>query len=698
MAENSSGLVRGVRAAGAVTGRWLHRTDYLKKWLFLGALIGVVAGLGAIGFYWLLESSTGWLLRDIGGYTPPTAAGDGGHSGSGTGFSAFTRPWAIPLTVGGGALLSALLVFTFAPEAEGHGTDAAIKAIHQNPRGIRPVTVAIKLIASALTIGSGGSGGREGPTAQISAGFGSVLARWFDLRPGDGRIAVGVGIGSGIGAIFGAPLGGAVLAASIAYKEDFDNRVLIPGFITSIVAFAVFGSVEGYAPLFGDAATSYRFTDPAQLLWFAVIGIIAGVIGIAYSRGFYGTVRLNAAIPGAGRWSKIAKATVGGVLVGLMGLAMPQVLGTGYGWAQKALEAEALLMLPLWLVIVLPLAKIAATSLSIGTGGSGGIFGPGVVIGAFVGAAVWRVLHELDAPWLPDGPAPFAVVGMMACFGSIAHVPLAVMLMVAEMTGSYNIMVPGMLAVGLAYLLVRQTGDTIYSEQLDSRESEYANRVSDGLPLLDRIQVFEVRRSVTALSETDHWAQARTALAAAPIDGLPVIDADGRMVGVLDTAAAEQADPGEESIRSAVRRDAGSVRDSATLETAVQALPAGHRWLTVVDDERKVCGIVTVADIVGGYRRAVDEDARRFGRIAEGAEFTEMTVGAGSAAIGTAATALDLPAGALVLSVMRGPAVLPADDELVMAAGDTVTVLSAPEDVAGLRALLGGEPASVAGA
>src|SRR5699024_4533675 len=141
-----------------------------------------------------------------------------------------------------------------------HGTDAAIKAIHQNPRGIRPVTVAIKLIASALTIGSGGSGGREGPTAQISAGFGSVLARWFDLRPGDGRIAVGVGIGSGIGAIFGAPLGGAVLAASIAYKEDFDNRVLIPGFITSIVAFSVFGSVEGYAPRFGGGPTSYSVT------------------------------------------------------------------------------------------------------------------------------------------------------------------------------------------------------------------------------------------------------------------------------------------------------------------------------------------------------------------------------------------------------------------------------------------------------
>src|SRR5699024_10630811 len=237
---------------------------------------------------------------------------------------------------------------------------------------------------------------------------------------------------------------------------------------------------------------------------------------------------------------------------------------TGYGWAQKALEAEALLMLPLWLVIVLPLAKIAATSLSIGTGGSGGIFGPGVVIGAFVGAAVWRVLHELDAPWLPDGPAPFAVVGMMACFGSIARVPLAVMLMVAEMTGSYNIMVPGMLAVGLAYLLVRKSGDTIYSEQLDSRESEYAARVKVGLPLLDRVRVADVRRDVTTVAVTEDWARARAAVASADIDGLPVVDEDGRMVGVLDTAAADAAESDTESIRPAVRRNAGSVRDSAT--------------------------------------------------------------------------------------------------------------------------------------
>ena len=134
----------------------------------------------------------------------PTPAGEGGHRASAT----FTRPWALPLVVGLGALLGAILVFRFAPEAEGHGTDAAISAVHHNPRGIRFRAVVVKIVASALTIGSGGSGGREGPTGQISAGFASLLARELDLSPADARIAVVTGIGSGIGAIFGAPLGG----------------------------------------------------------------------------------------------------------------------------------------------------------------------------------------------------------------------------------------------------------------------------------------------------------------------------------------------------------------------------------------------------------------------------------------------------------------------------------------------------------
>jgi chloride channel protein, CIC family len=450
---------------------WVNRSGYLRKWLVLGITIGVIAGLGAVAFYLALDYAGKFLLGYLGGYDIPKPVGDGGDPGS----PGFDRPWAIPLITFGGALVSAFLVAKLAPEAAGHGTDSAIEAVHTDPRAIRTRAIVVKTIASALTIGSGGSAGREGPAAQISAGFGSLLTRRLNLSDEDGRIAVSLGIGSGIGAIFGAPLGGAVLAASIVYREDFDYKALVPGFITSATAFGVFGSILGFDPLFGFVAADFRFQHPLQLLWCAGLGVVAAAIGYLYARIFYGTVGLTARLPGG----PVVKPAVGGLLVGLMALAIPQVLASGYGWVQKAAATDTLMTIPLWIVLILPLAKIVATSLSIGTGGSGGIFGPGVVIGGFAGAAVWRLGELMDAPGLPASPGVFVVVGMMACFGSVAHAPLAVMIMVAEMTGSFSVLPCAMVAVGVAYLLISRTDVTIYRAQRRDREEAEAERQHD---------------------------------------------------------------------------------------------------------------------------------------------------------------------------------------------------------------------------
>ncbi|MCW2689928.1 MAG: chloride channel protein [Mycobacterium sp.] len=451
-------------------GAFIRRSGYLRKWLILGIAIGAIAGLGAVVFYLALRYTGEFLLGYLAGYDVPTASGDGGNHGS----AGFERPWAIPLVTLGGALVSAWIVAKFAPEAEGHGTDNAIEAVHTDPRAIRARVVLVKMISSALTIGSGGSAGREGPTAQISAGFGSLLTRRLNLSDADGRIAVSLGIGSGIGAIFGAPLGGAVLAASIIYREDFDYRSLIPGFITSGTAFAVFGSILGFDPLFGFVAPDYRF-QPSQLGWFLLIGIVAAAIGYLYARTFYGTVALTHRLPGG----PVLKPAVGGLLVGLLALVIPQILSSGYGWVQLASDRDTLMTIPLWIVLILPVAKIVATSLSIGTGGSGGIFGPGIVIGAFVGAAIWRLLDLIGAPAVPDGPGVFVVVAMMACFGSVAHAPLAVMIMVAEMTGSFSVLPGAMITVGIAYLLISRTGVSIYRSQRLDRETARAERERD---------------------------------------------------------------------------------------------------------------------------------------------------------------------------------------------------------------------------
>ncbi len=461
-------------AAGGRFGASIRSSAYLRKWLLLGTTIGVIAGLGAVVFYFVLKYTADFLLGYLAGYHLPTPVGEGGSHGS----PGFIRPWAIPLVTTGGALLSALIVAKLAPEATGHGTDEAIEAVHGDPRSIRFRAVLVKMVASALTIGSGGSAGREGPTAQISAGFSSLLTRRLHLSDEDGRTAVALGIGAGIGAIFAAPLGGAVLAASIPYRDDFDYRCLIPGFITSGTAYAVLGAFLGFEPLFGYIDAEYRFEKAWPLLWFVVIGLIAAAIGYLYARTFHASVALTHRLPGG----PVLKPAIGGLLVGLLGLLMPEILSSGYGWAQLAADRGSLLQIPLWIVLVLPIAKIVATSLTIGTGGSGGLFGPGIVIGAFTGAAIWRLGELSGLPGVPDGPGIFVVVGMMACFGSVARAPLAIMIMVAEMTGSFSVVPGAIIAVGIASLLMSRINVTIYEAQRLNRntaEAERAGQLSD---------------------------------------------------------------------------------------------------------------------------------------------------------------------------------------------------------------------------
>jgi chloride channel protein, CIC family len=460
--------VASARGAGGRFGASIRKSGYLQKWLLLGVTIGFVAGLGAVIFYLALKYTGEFLLGYLGGYHIPTPVGEGGGHGD----PGFRRPWAIPLVTTGGALLSAFIVANLAPEATGHGTDQAIEAVHGDPRAIRFRAVLVKMVASALTIGSGGSAGREGPTAQISAGFSSLLARRLHLSDEDGRIAVALGIGAGIGAIFAAPLGGAVLAASITYRDDFDYRCLLPGFITSGTAYAVLGAFLGFDPLFGYIDAEYRFERAWPLLWFVVIGLVAFAVGYLYARTFHAAVRLTRRLPGG----PVLKPAIGGLLVGLLGLLIPQILSSGYGWAQLAADRGSLLGIPLWIVVMLPVAKVVATSLSIGTGGSGGLFGPGIVIGAFVGAAVWRLGELSGIPGVPHDPGIFVVVGMMTCFGSVARAPLAIMIMVAEMTGSFSVVPGAILSVGIAALLMSRTNVTIYESQRLDRETAAAER------------------------------------------------------------------------------------------------------------------------------------------------------------------------------------------------------------------------------
>ena len=451
----------------------------------------------------------------------------------------------------------------------------------------------IKLLSSAATIGSGGSAGREGPTAQISAGFGWLLARKMDLSPQDARIAVTVGTGAGIGAIFRAPLGGAVLGTEILYRDDLEPEALLPSLVASIVGFSNFGAVEGFTPIFGTLHTP-QFDHPVQLGYYAMLGIAAGLVGRVYARTFYGTTRLSKRLPGA-PWIKPA---IAGVLVGLIGLAFPEVLSTGYGWLQIGMR-DGLPETALWVILLLPLLKIVTTSLSIGSGGSGGIFGPGMVVGGFVGLAVWRVLHDI-APDVPDVPAPFMVVGMIACFGSIAHAPLGLMLMVAEMTGSLALLPPAMLAIGVAAVVVRQ--DTIYESQIRSRAEAPGHRARFGLPLLGSTPAREVmRRPRLVLDSHVSLAQGRQMMATAGVEHAPVVEGE-RFAGVVRRTV----DDGPPTVGEAVDSEFPTVSADAHLDAALDAmLSAGVGW-PPRDRAQPRPGL---AGDVGGDRRLPDRAA-----------------------------------------------------------------------------------------
>ena len=436
---------------------WLRNARYTPKWLVLGVLIGIVAGLGAVVFTFFLDVATRLLIVDLGGYTPAGTVGDGGPAHA----SDFSRPWAIPLVVAAGGLAAGILVFGFAPEAEGHGTDAAIEAVQKHPKGVRARVTVIKTLASALTIGSGGSGGREGPTAQISASFGSILARKLNLTPEDSRLAVATGIGSGIGAIFRTPLGGAVLGAEILYRDDIEADALIPSVIASVTGYGIFGAITGnFGPIFGYNSDAL-LVGAGQVAMIALVGVACGLLGRLYITTFYGLTNFFHRTP----LPRMARPALAGLAVGALGLLVPGVLGTGYGVLQETLNQADLLDMALWAVLALPFVKILATSLTIGSGGSAGVFGPGMVVGGAAGAGIWR-LFEL-AGVAPDSPAPFVIIGMTACFGAIAHSPLAVIIMVSEMTGNLTLLPAAMVAIAIATFIVGE--QTIYKSQLVSR-------------------------------------------------------------------------------------------------------------------------------------------------------------------------------------------------------------------------------------
>jgi len=493
---------------------------HFGRWLILALIIGVVAGLGAALLTWGVDGVASLLHHRVVGFEAP---GHGEH-GSGT-WHPPERPWLLLLVLPAAGLLVGFIVTTFAPEAEGHGTDAVISAYHRGGALLRPRIIPLKLVASALTIGSGGSAGREGPVAHISAGFASYLSQLLKLPTLDRRILVICGMAAGVGGMFRAPLGAALFAIEVLYSEnDYESEALIPAIMSSIVAYVVNASLTGWHPIFSTQVE--QFTTPRELVAYLILGVILAVIGVIYVKVFYGmrdAVFAKLPVPA------MVKPAIGGLLVALMALAVPQVMSGGYGWIQLTLDGA----LPLKVLLLLLPAKILATSFTISSGGSGGVFAPSLVIGGVIGA-IFAAAAQRIAPGFAPATAACVLVGMGGFFAGVAKVPIASLIMVAEMSGSYNLLVPLMLVCSVSFLLMR--GVSIYEAQVPTRIDSPAHIGELQIDVLEKMTVREVM---------DHDAELITMAPGTPFDTIlavvaeteqhafPLVDDEGVVVGLF---------------------------------------------------------------------------------------------------------------------------------------------------------------------
>ncbi len=488
--------------------------------LFAAIIVGIISGLGAVMFYILLEVFTEIFL-DPTGIDFPVPAGEYVEIDL-FDFDDLDLRYLILIVPSLGGIISGVLVYFFAPEAEGHGTDAVIEAFHKKRGLIRGRVPIIKTLASAVLIGSGGSAGREGPIAQIGAGFASNISHRLGFSERDREILIVAGMAAGIGSIFRAPLGGSIFGIEVLYRRDYESEALIPCVISTFVAYIIFSLLIGWRPIFG--IPQYTF-QPMQLPFFAALGLIAGLLARLYVRTFYFIRDIFK------RWRipNFLKPAIGGLIVGIIGFFAPQVLGTGYGWIQQMFHTGVEISIALLLLFFF--AKMIATSFSIGSGGSGGVFAPSVVMGGFLGGAVGMILCELFPDIVTD-PHMFIIVGMGCFFAAAAKVPLASIIMIAEMTWDYNLLAPAFLASVVAYMV---SGDiSIYEKQLNKKIHSPLHEGEFMFEFLSHLEVSTVAvPNIRKVDSNMTLDKLKEVFKETKRLALPVIDEDGRYVGIV---------------------------------------------------------------------------------------------------------------------------------------------------------------------
>jgi len=549
-------------------------------------IVGLAGGFGAIGFRYLIE------------YFQNTAYGSSDNFldlAQSTHW--YYRMWMPAL----GGLVVGPLVYFLAREAKGHGVPEVMEAVALRSGIIRKRVVFIKSLASAICIGTGGSVGREGPIVQIGSAIGSTIGQIFRISADRIKTLVGCGAAAGIAATFNAPIAGSMFALEVILG-DFGLATFSPIVISSVVATAVSRHFLGNAPAF--FVPPYQLVSAWELPLYVIMGLFCAVVGVTFTTVLYRTEDIFDGL----RFPEYFKAVIGGFILGVMALVFPHILGVGYAAIDLALAQT----LSWWFLLLLVLTKILATSITIGSGGSGGIFAPSLFLGAMAGGFFGTVVHGMF-PGVTASPGAYSIVGMGALVGATTHGPLSAILILFEMTGDYKIILPLMISCIISSLASGQLlEESIYTLKLARRGLNI--RAGKEVNVLKSMSVKEVMNpDVEAIPENLSLGEVAEKVSKSKYNSFPVLDKEGNLSGILSFRDYQDVLFDENLKDLVVAKDLATtgliiVSLNESLYDALEKITLkDFAILPVVspDNPTKLMGVLSRRDIIGAYDKAV---------------------------------------------------------------------------------------------
>lgn len=652
--------------------QWLdrHRLSESATILITALVVGIGAGLGAVVFRRLISFFQRLAFDGLGGWLE--------------GFAPY-HLLIIPVL---GGLIYGPLIYRYAREAKGHGVPEVMEAVALRGGRIRPRVAVVKSLASAICIGTGGSVGREGPIAQIGSALGSTVGQFLNLSDERVRNLVACGAAGGIAATFNAPIAGSVFALEVILGQlhaIYFGAVVISAVTADVIAHLFEGDLRAF-PI-----PEYALVSPWELPLYLLLGALAAVAAVAFSRLLYLSEDL---------WDELSfpeylKPVLGGLVLGILGLlspkiaGIPRIFGVGYETITEALFGKLAFQMTLALLFM----KLIATIITLGAGGSGGVFAPSLFMGAMLGEAFGQFANQL----FPEITAPtgaYALVGMAAFFSGAAHAPVTAILILFEMTGDYSIILPLMLATVMSTIVSRTISpESIYTLKL-TRRGVHLQEGKD----IDVMQGITVGEAMTTDVDVVPLSLPLEELAKAfgrtHHHGFPVINEAGELAGVVSIQDFERA------LEEGPIEDK-TVADIATLDSLLVAYPDEPLWaalrklsgrdfgrLPVVsrDNERQLVGAVRRIDIIRAYNTAIARrahhqhraDVERLGKL-DGSSFIHIQIPPGAEVSGRKISEIDLSEECLIISVRRGRKLFVAHGYTTLQANDRLTVFADDE-------------------